>query len=369
MSLVLSDADLVLLETALTTALSPLDHERVEDWGTALMAAWRPLLTADQAVFGHSLDGTVVVQGDGSFMEDAARTYAEHYWTIDPGVTETRKALELEVYHRNEIYSWDWLKQSELYNDWCVPRKLHDPVALNLETGGQIPAAIHFYHDREYGSTFGERGLGLLRILLPAFKAGVATHQRLAAHRSQLSSVFDAAAEGYALFDMGGRQLHENPALGRVLAAEPERERLRASMRALAAGFAALACRDRSRVAPRVTDLARATFREIQAASGRYGMRATLVTPGLLTSNACVLIALEVPARKPLSDEDLRERYMLTVREVEVARLLAEGKQTSEVAEALGVSTHTARHHTEHVLAKLGVGSRAAVASVLASQR
>ncbi len=39
MPLELTDADLVLLETALTTALSPLDHERVEDWGIALMAA------------------------------------------------------------------------------------------------------------------------------------------------------------------------------------------------------------------------------------------------------------------------------------------------------------------------------------------
>jgi DNA-binding CsgD family transcriptional regulator len=365
MSLVLSDADLVQLERALTTALSPLDHERVELWGTALMAAWRPLLAADQAIFGHSLDGTVVTQGDGPFMEDAARTYAEYFWTVDPGVTQTRKALELEVYHRNEVYSWDWLKRSEIFNDWAVPRRLHDVLALNIETGDKIPAAAHFYHDREYGGTFGERGLALLRILLPAFKAGVATHQRLAAHRSQLSNVFDAATEGYALFDLGGRQLHENPALERILAAEPERERLRASVCTLAAGFAALARRNRPRVAPGVTDIAPGTFREIQTGRGHYRIRATLISAGLLSNDASVLIALEVPERKPLSDEELRQRYMLTAREVEVARLLAVGKQTSEVAEALGVSTHTARHHTEHVLAKLGVKTRAAVAALL----
>jgi DNA-binding CsgD family transcriptional regulator len=366
MSIVLSDADLALLETALTTALSPLDHEHVEDWGVALMAAWRPLLAADQAIFGHSLDGTVVVQGDGPFMEDAARTYAEHFWTVDPGVTQTRKALALEVYHRNDVYDLEVLKRGELWNDWSIPYRLYDPLALNVETGGQIPAAIHFYHDHE--DVFGEREQALLRILLPAFKAGMESYQRLGAHRAQLSAIFDAAAEGYALFDVDGRLVHENPALGRILATEPERERLRATMRTLAAGFAVLASRTRPRAAPRATDVAPGTFREVQTARGRYRMRATLVSPGLLENDACALIALEVPRQKPLSDEELIARYMLTAREIEVARLLAEGKQTSEVAETLGISTHTARHHTEHVLAKLGVTSRAAVASALASR-
>jgi DNA-binding CsgD family transcriptional regulator len=81
--------------------------------------------------------------------------------------------------------------------------------------------------------------------------------------------------------------------------------------------------------------------------------------------DACILVALEHPARRPLSNEELGERYMLTAREVEVARLLAEGTRTVEVAESLGVSAHTARHHTERVLAKLGVKTRAAVAAML----
>ncbi len=296
-------------------------------------------------------------------MEDAARTYAEHFWTVDPGVTQTRRALELEVYHRNEIYDVDTIDRTEIYNDWCVPRRLFDPLALNVETGGQIPAAVHLYHDHE--GVFGERERGLLRILLPAFKAGMESHQRLARHRAQLSVVFDAAAEGYALFDVDGGLLHENPALARLLSGEQEQGRLRSSMGALALGFATLARRSRGRMSPKVTDIAPATYREINTATGRYRMRATFLAPGILESGPCVLVGLEVPERKALSDGELRERFMLTPREVQVARLLAEGKQTREVAEALRVSTHTARHHTERVLAKLGVTSRAAVAAAL----
>jgi DNA-binding NarL/FixJ family response regulator len=59
----------------------------------------------------------------------------------------------------------------------------------------------------------------------------------------------------------------------------------------------------------------------------------------------------------------LRERYQLTSREVEVAHLLALGKSNSAIAAAMSISEHTCRHHTERVLTKLGVRSRAAVAA------
>lgn len=51
----------------------------------------------------------------------------------------------------------------------------------------------------------------------------------------------------------------------------------------------------------------------------------------------------------------------LTPREREVAELISEGASNLAIARRLGISVHTARHHTESVLAKLGVRSRAAV--------
>jgi DNA-binding NarL/FixJ family response regulator len=51
--------------------------------------------------------------------------------------------------------------------------------------------------------------------------------------------------------------------------------------------------------------------------------------------------------------------YGMTPREVEVALLLAEGCSNLIVARRLGISPHTARHHTQRVLGKLGVHSRA----------
>jgi DNA-binding response OmpR family regulator len=79
--------------------------------------------------------------------------------------------------------------------------------------------------------------------------------------------------------------------------------------------------------------------------------------------------AADAPARPAaLSDEALRERYGLTARQTEVARLLGEGCSNAEIATRLEMSYYTARNHTEQVLGKLGVPSRAAVGALLYGQ-
>ena len=74
---------------------------------------------------------------------------------------------------------------------------------------------------------------------------------------------------------------------------------------------------------------------------------------------------VRVALPRAASPERLGREVHLTAREQEVAILLAEGLSNAAVAEALGVRTHTARHHTESVLLKLGVHSRAAAGAVI----
>jgi DNA-binding CsgD family transcriptional regulator len=53
-------------------------------------------------------------------------------------------------------------------------------------------------------------------------------------------------------------------------------------------------------------------------------------------------------------------RSALSARELEVLRLVAEGKTSREIAAALTISQHTVRRHLENTFSKLGVNSRAA---------
>lgn len=81
-------------------------------------------------------------------------------------------------------------------------------------------------------------------------------------------------------------------------------------------------------------------------------LRARLVQPSILqTSNGST--GPELPRAV-----HFQLQYGLTPREMQVAMLLAEGRSNADVASALTISSHTARHHTQHVLAKLGVHSR-----------
>ncbi len=70
-------------------------------------------------------------------------------------------------------------------------------------------------------------------------------------------------------------------------------------------------------------------------------------------------------AVRRLEDDELREQYGLTQRQVEVARLMAEGCTNAELASRMGLSFYTARNHAEQVMLKLSVSNRASVAPLL----
>jgi DNA-binding NarL/FixJ family response regulator len=100
-------------------------------------------------------------------------------------------------------------------------------------------------------------------------------------------------------------------------------------------------------------------------APGRPAEVASLVDDLLNSDREVVEAALKRVALTSASDDHMRERFRLTAREIGVARLLALGKSNADIAKALSISEHTSRRHTEQVLSKLGLRSRAAVAASL----
>ena len=55
--------------------------------------------------------------------------------------------------------------------------------------------------------------------------------------------------------------------------------------------------------------------------------------------------------------------HPLTVREFEVARLIAAGHTNAEIGQLLGIAPKTASAHVEHILSKLGAARRAEIAA------
>lgn len=199
----------------------------------------------------------------------------------------------------------------------------------------------------------------ILALLRPAFRASVATLvTRGTPDGPRLPALVDALPAPAALCSGSGLLLHESPALTRLLAAEPCAPRIRAAIVAAARTLAAHGARAGGEP----------SAREVRGALECYELRGAMLvaTPGAERSGLSLFLVRAAPPRA-LSDTELRERFALTAREVEVLRLLAVGRSAREVAEALGLSYYTARHHVEHVLVKLGVRTRAAVASATAA--
>jgi HD-GYP domain-containing protein (c-di-GMP phosphodiesterase class II)/DNA-binding CsgD family transcriptional regulator len=110
------------------------------------------------------------------------------------------------------------------------------------------------------------------------------------------------------------------------------------------------------------------------AAADAWAERAVTGSPDLTGEDgldaACVA-ALQCCARPDIRHQrqdppGISTRPVLSSRELEVLRLLADGASNPDISKALFISRHTAEHHVEHILAKLGVTSRtAAVAYAL----
>jgi DNA-binding CsgD family transcriptional regulator len=104
---------------------------------------------------------------------------------------------------------------------------------------------------------------------------------------------------------------------------------------------------------------------EVRTALTRYRIKATFAWGGLLHAKDAVLTLTERMPSCSLNSDQLGSRFGLTKREVETAQLIARGYSNREVGAAMGISRNTARRHSEQVLLKLNVHSRAAVAARL----
>jgi DNA-binding CsgD family transcriptional regulator/PAS domain-containing protein len=211
----------------------------------------------------------------------------------------------------------------------------------------------------------------MVRVLIPPFKAGVSEWRRLAARRVELTALLDAIPEAVLMYDGSGGLVHANPRAAELFgmpgAAGPGAT-VRTEAQRMAWTLAASAQRAVADSKSNGASTAPEAVREVRADGRVYRLRGTLASGWMPGGEAGVLVTAAFELVNPLTDIELRSRYGLSVREIEVARLVASGLSNQEVAEKLGVSYFTARNHVERLLAKLGVGNRSRVGAVLRNE-
>lgn len=366
MSLHLTTQDLARLEEASRALLSPLAAPSVDAWRSEVLRAVGALIGADVGLFMLSTAPTV------HFSDTLDPCFLAAYDRPVEGVGPDGVRLGDPVIMR-------WLSerrrhQQEVFDN-ASANALLAPYGMSLEKSPLMADGFIGAGVRDQGSMFasfpgGEAmvqsgfarssrrrldsaALPVLRLLVPAFKTSLDTLARLDAHRRAL----DAVESPIAVFGPVGVELHRNAALSALL------ERVPAAAADLEAALRRLAGQLDRRPSSGVADSPPAPAATVATPAGRCVLRGTLLQPGAFGPDACVMITVST-AGGPVMPEAavVRERFGLTRREAEVALLAAAGLSNDAIAERLYISPHTARHHVESVLAKLGVSSRSAIA-------
>jgi len=217
-------------------------------------------------------------------------------------------------------------------------------------------AAVYLAFDDPAALLYGTTGHHLLKLLLPALGAFASGRPDVPAPLLSLA-VFENLGEPLAVYDANGRQLCCSAAFTCLLQGDAEAYRVRRE----AAELAVALCARELLTSAMKTDTLRRTLR---TARNRYRLRASLMPRVVIDAHAALIHLRGYCVRMP-SPKRLCTRLGLTEREAEVALLVAEGLTSKEIAARLALSSHTVRRHSERVLEKLGLHTRAGVALAL----
>jgi DNA-binding CsgD family transcriptional regulator len=171
--------------------------------------------------------------------------------------------------------------------------------------------------------------------------------------RPSLAAFLDLIGEALAIYTNRGVVVFENRAFLALLGADSGTADIR-----LALGQVSRDARPGQNV-----------LQQISVAGRNLCVDAAPLPSDVLWPEGARLLRVMPLALRELDPVRVAAAFGLTRRQAEVAVLLAQGLGNRAIASSLGISPHTGRRHTEQVLARLGVCSRARVACLLGGQR
>lgn len=350
-------SELECVRDAIRLLVSPLDHSSLDEWRSRVNQHLSSFLKADSAGFLLPGAGGLAMYSD----EHDPRALGAYPELLPPGLPDgtplwehfiTKGVTTLESAYGD--YYRTYLK-CEYHNEFAAPNHAFGTLGLGIAVAGAGPpgmASLQFWHNRPNSPSFGERDEAVLRLLAPAFEAGVDMQLRFGTRRGEIASLFDVLGQAALFTDPSGPSVDESAALTAALRLDPDSALLRRELWSVLADLRAT-CGN--------TDLAPNLSRTVETGLATYSLCGSVVLTGGVKGLLFVVLERLTPVLRPSTE--LQERYGLTRAECAVAALLARKLRNGEIAQAMHISPHTCRRHTEAVLRKLGVPSRLDVGS------
>lgn len=355
MGIRLSTKKIAQLQAASAMLLSPFSYESGDEWRDAVGAAIAPIVDARASIFGLSLADEHLLVGESEAVTAMAPYMPPTGW-LREGYVRSLRICRGNVMDWREAYDPGSIKKTDFYSEVVCPNKLFAPLMLTADVPGTpLGAAVFNYFENESkADAQAEERKQILQLLVPSFQAGVNAYVAMRRQRDTLISFGEVSHVALALFNLPGRTLHQSAAFRQLISRDPEGPRLRAEVARLAANLTA----SLSGKNP-LAQVDHAIRSRLTTRSGSYGLSAMSFAD--LFGNALTIgVVIEDLSPPRFDAQRLASEYHLTRRELQTAALLQRRMPAKEIATALGVSVNTARRHTEHLFAKLGVHSRRA---------
>jgi DNA-binding CsgD family transcriptional regulator len=359
----LSAGDIAALERASTALLSPFAFESASAWRRAACRAVEACVGGDGSSFALPIAGEPLIAASADIERALHALFPPPAWIVE-ALTVRRRALSLSVADWDELFDVNVVRRAPFYHDVVRPHHLMAPLVMLAETGEDpLPAAVSVYFaDERSAAIAAPRRKQLLRLLYPAFRAGLDVYLSFRHNAAALTALVEDAGIGVVIFEPPDLRARENEFFGQLMSCEPERDRVRVEVIRAVRGASNLRRPSGS------SSRSRPTNTEVRTACARYRLSATFLSGHGSRESVLATVLVERLGDRPLTGRELGARFLLTRREIETAMLVRHGLPTRQIAIELGVSLNTARRHVEKILFKLDVTNRTAAAAKISGQ-
>ena len=379
MSLTLSAPQRIAFQDTLRALTRPLDFASDIDWRKAVLGPVKRLFEADKV--SMILIGADTPSFSKEIDGDATRSYLDEAAPLLAELDNERASSPPLIFDRERVWGpmLEDYYRSAYYNEYICSIRAFDAIGMNVPVPGDAPAStighhLLCHHDRPHPDGFGRDALSVLELLYPAFEAGIRAWQDDQAQGRSLLRTLDRSGARIGIYSPEGRRLHQTPALTEVLMTDPQADKVVEA----STGVAQTLSEIQERSSPGVFRLPALSederpIRYVKTSIATYRLTASVAPRRMAGPSPLILVVADLLGRhvQPGAAEDipnpntLQESFSLTKRQAEVARLLALRYTNQEIADALAISPHTARHHTQAVLEAVAVSSRREVAEQL----
>src|SRR5689334_8921585 len=217
----LSSRKIAQLQAASAILLSPFSYETGEEWRRAVCAAVNPIVDACGAVFGFSLPDERLLGGQPDVVEVLDPFMPPTGWLRD-GYLKSLRTRGGGVIDWHDAYDANFLRRTDFYHEIIRPNRLFAPLMLMGEVRGSVlgAAVFHYFESEKNADEHAEERKQMLRLLVPAFQAGVSAYVAVKRQRETLRIFGELSQVPLGLYDRHGRLVHESRSFEQLLARE-----------------------------------------------------------------------------------------------------------------------------------------------------